>query len=106
MYISTINGKSTRSLIKGLGENYYNKAYLAIKRDYLTLSLGRFSSFPGFSVLNEMVGYNYGVIGGYVTTQQEQTTLAANRIADILNGAPVRELSTNYGGRQKVHIRL
>ena len=36
-----------------------------------------------------MVGYNYGVIGGYVTTQQEQTTLAANRIADILNGAPV-----------------
>lgn len=48
MYISTINGKSTRSLIKGLGENYYNKAYLAIKRDYLTLSLGRFSSFPGF----------------------------------------------------------
>lgn len=89
MYISTINGKSTRSLIKGLGENYYNKAYLAIKRDYLTLSLGRFSSFPGFSVLNEMVGYNYGVIGGYVTTQQEQTILAANRIADILDGTPV-----------------
>lgn len=89
MYISTINGKSTRSLIKGLGENYYNKAYLAIKRDYLTLSLGRFCSFPGFSVLNEMVGYNYGVVGGYVTTQQEQTILAANRIADILNGTPV-----------------
>ena len=89
MYISTINGKSTRSLIKGLGENYYNKAYLAIKRDYLTLSLGRFSSFPGFSVLNEMVGYNYGVVGGYVTTQQEQTILAANRIADILDGTPV-----------------
>lgn len=67
MYISTINGKATRSLVKGLGENYYNKAYLAIKRDYLTLSLGRFSSFPGFSVINEMIGYNYGVVGGYVT---------------------------------------
>ncbi len=71
MYISTINGKSTRSLIKGLGENYYNKAYLAIKRDYLTL-FGTFQFFPRFFVLNEMVGYNYGVIGGYVTTQQEQ----------------------------------
>lgn len=88
MYISTINGKATRSLVKGLGENYYNKAYLAIKRDYLTLSLGRFSSFPGFSVINEMIGYNYGVVGGYVTTQEEQTIQAANRIADILNGAP------------------
>lgn len=89
MYISTINGKSTRSLLKGLGENYYNKAYLAIKRDYLTLSLGRFSSFPGFSVINEMIGYNYGVVGGYVTTQEEQTTLAANRIANILKGSAV-----------------
>ncbi|WP_455637836.1 ATP-binding protein [Parabacteroides sp.] len=88
MYISTINGKSTRSLIRGLGENYYNKAYLAIKRDYLTLSLGRFSSFPGFSVINEMIGYNYGVVGGYVTTMEEQTILGANRIADILFGAP------------------
>lgn len=89
MYISTINGKSTRSLIRGLGENYYNKAYLAIKRDYLTLSLGRFSSFPGFSVINEMIGYNYGVVGGYVSTTEEQTSLVANRIADILEGAPI-----------------
>ena len=88
MYVSTINGKSTRSLLKGLGENYYNKAYLAIKRDYLTLSLGRFSSFPGFSVIAEMIGHNYGVIGGYVTTLEEQTIVAANRIADILKGSP------------------
>ncbi len=89
MYISTVNGKSTRSLIKGLGENYYNKAYIAIKRDYLTLSLGRFSSFPGFSVIYEMIGYNNGVVGGYVTPQKELTIQAVNRIADILNGAPV-----------------
>ncbi|WP_293712277.1 sensor histidine kinase [uncultured Parabacteroides sp.] len=91
MYISTINGKSTRSLLKGLGENYYNKAYLAVKRDYLTLSLGRFSSFPGFSVISDMIGHNYGVIGGYVTTQERQTIVAANRIADILKGAEVSD---------------
>lgn len=35
-----------------------------------------------------MIGYNYGVVGGYVTTQEEQTIQAAHRIADILNGAP------------------
>lgn len=91
MYISTLDGKSTRSLMKGMGENYYNKAYLATKRDFLTLSIGRFSSFPGFSVINEMIGYNYGIVGGYVTTLEEQTTLAADRIADILSGTPVAE---------------
>lgn len=91
MYISTINGRSTRSLVKGLGENYYNKAYLATKRDYLTLSLGRFSSFPGFSVIYEMIGSNSGVVGGFVTPLEELTTLAINRVADILNGTqPVK----------------
>lgn len=88
MYISTINGKSTRSLVKGLGENYFNKAYLATKRDYLTLSLGRFSSFPGFSVIYEMVGSNSGVVGGYVTPLEELTTLAINRVTEIINGVP------------------
>lgn len=88
MYISTINGKSTRSLVKGLGENYFNKAYLATKRDYLTLSLGRFSSFPGFSVIYEMVGSNSGVVGGYVTPLKELTSLAINRVTEILNGVP------------------
>lgn len=87
MYISTINGKSTRSLVKGLGENYYNKAYLATKRDYLTQSLGRFSSFPGFSVIYEMIGSNNGVAGGYVTPLEELTALAVDRVVDLLNGA-------------------
>lgn len=88
MYISTVDGKSTRSLVKGLGENYYNKAYLATKRDYLALSLGRFSSFPGFSVIYEMIGSNSGVAGGFVTPLEELTVLAINRVADILNGVP------------------
>lgn len=87
MYVSTINGKSTRSLVKGLGENYYNKAYLATKRDYLTLSLGRFSSFPGFSVIYEMIGSNNGVVGGFVSPLEDLTILATNRIAQILKGA-------------------
>lgn len=89
MYISTLNGKLTRSLMRGFVENYYNKAYLATRRNYLSLSLGRFSSFPGFSVVNEMIGYNNGVVGGYVTPIKDETARAANRMADILNGIPV-----------------
>lgn len=38
-----------------------------------------------------MIGHNYGVIGGYVTTLEEQTIVAANRIADILKGAEVND---------------
>lgn len=93
MYVSTINGKSTRSLVKGLGENYYNKAYLATKRDYLTLSLGRFSSFPGFSVIYEMIGSNNGVVGGFVSPLEDLTILAANRIVSILKGASPSDFS-------------
>lgn len=89
MYLSTINLKSTRSLIKGMGENYYNKAYLATKRDYMTLTLGRFCSFPSFSVVNELIGYDNGVIGGYVTPLEEQTQQVLDRAVAILRGTPV-----------------
>lgn len=88
MYISTISSKSTRSLLKGLGENYYNKACLVTKRDYLSHSLGRFCSFPSFSVTQEMIGQNSGVVGGYVTTLEEQIRLAVTRMVALLNGIP------------------
>lgn len=45
MYISTLSTKSANALIKGFGENYYNKAYLATKRDYMTISLGGSAPF-------------------------------------------------------------
>lgn len=89
MYLSTVNIKSTRSLVKGLGENYYNKAYLATKRDYMTLTLGRFCSFPSFSVVNELIGYDNGVIGGYVTPLEAQTQQMLERAVEVLTGTPV-----------------
>lgn len=91
IYISTLNAKSAHALIKGFGENYYNKAYLATKRDYMTISLGRLSAFPCFTVMNELIGCNNGIVGGYMATLEEQTHEAAGRIADILNGVPLSE---------------
>ena len=91
IYISTLNAKSAHALIKGFGENYYNKAYLATKRDYMTISLGRLSAFPCFTVMNELIGCNNGIVGGYMATLEEQTHEAAGRITDILNGVPLSE---------------
>lgn len=88
-YISTLSTRSNRSLIKGFGENYYNKAYLATKRNYSTITLGRLSAFPSFSAIYEMIGYNNGVVGGYVTTFEEQGRNAAKRVKEILQGTPV-----------------
>ena len=48
MYISTLRYEIGECLIKGFGENYYNKAYLATKRDYMTISLGRLSGLSMF----------------------------------------------------------
>lgn len=89
VYIGTLYAKSTGALMKEFGENYYNKAFLATKRDYTTISLGRLSAFPCFSVINDLISYNDGIAGGYVTAFSEQAGEATNRIADILNGAPV-----------------
>lgn len=92
MYISTLNAQSTSALLKGFGENYYNKAYLATKRSYTTISLGRLSAFPCFSVINELIGNNNGIIGGYMATFEEQAHEATNRVAAILGGASLSSL--------------
>ncbi|RHJ87618.1 HAMP domain-containing sensor histidine kinase [Parabacteroides sp. AM08-6] len=88
-YISTIDAQCARSIMEGTGENYYNKAYLATQRNNATATLGRTCAFPGFSTINEMVGYDNRIVGGYITSVHEQVQLAANRVADILNGMPV-----------------
>ncbi len=86
MYISTLNAKSTSALIKGFGENYYNKAYLATKRDYTTISLGRLSAFPCFSVVNELLGSGNGIVGGYMAAFEDQAHEAIRQVADLLRG--------------------
>lgn len=93
MYVTTLNARSARSLIKGVGENYYNKAFLATKRDYLTSTLGRLCAFPSFTVVNEVIGYNNGVVGGYVSPMEDQVRQAADRVAGLLSGAPVSRYS-------------
>lgn len=89
MYVSTLNARSTPALIRGFGENYYNKAYLATKRDYTTLSLGRLSAFPCFCVVNELLGSKNGIAGGYMASLEDQTHKAVDRVADILKGMPL-----------------
>lgn len=91
MYISTLDARSTSALIKGFGENYYNKAYLATKRSYTTISLGRLSAFPCFSVVNELIGCRDGIIGGYMATFEEQAHEAVDRVATILGGASLSD---------------
>lgn len=89
MYLTTLNARSARSLIRGVGENYYNKAFLATKRDYVTLSLGRLCAFPSFAVVDDVIGYTNGIVGGYVSPMKEQVLQAADRVAAVLGGVPV-----------------
>lgn len=90
-YISTIDAQSARSFMEGTGENYYSKAYLTTQRNNATATLERSCAFPGFSTINEMVGYDNRIVGGYITPVQAQVELAANRIADILSGIPITD---------------
>lgn len=102
LYIQTIQPRTSSNLIWGLGTSTYNKAYLATKRDYTSIALGRFCSFPSFSAINESVGYDGGFIGGYMTPVESQTQEALRRAASILKGTPansfpqITESAKNY----------
>lgn len=100
MYISILSTKSANALIKGFGENYYNKAYLATKRDYMTISLGRLSAFPCFSVINELIGNQNGVVGGYVTVFKDEVEGAVNRVVSILKGTPLSDFPQIEGSNK------
>ena len=86
-YIKTFRPRSNTEVIWGLAVSTYNQAYLATKRDFTTISLGRFCSFPSFSTINESVGYDGGFVGGYITPVETQTQEAIKRAASILKGA-------------------
>ena len=94
--------RTSSNLIWGLGTSTYNKAYLATKRDYTSIALGRFCSFPSFSAINESVGYDGDFIGGYMTPVESQTQEALRRAASILKGTPansfpqITESAKNY----------
>ena len=102
LYIQTIQPRTSSNLIWGLGTSTYNKAYLATKRDYTSIALGRFCSFPCFSAINESVGYDGDFIGGYMTPVESQTQEALRRAASILKGTPansfpqITESAKNY----------
>ena len=102
LYIQTIQPRTSSNLIWGLGTSTYNKAYLATKRDYTSIALGRFCSFPSFSAINESVGYDGDFIGGYMTPVETQTQEALRRAASILKGTPansfpqITESAKNY----------
>ncbi|MDD2954446.1 MAG: sensor histidine kinase [Parabacteroides sp.] len=102
LHIQTVRPRTSSELIWGLGTSTYNKAYLATKRDYISISLGRFCSFPSFSTINESVGYGGGFIGGYMTPVETQTQEASRRAVDILKGTPansfpqITESTKNY----------
>ena len=103
MYISTLSTKSAYALIKGFGENYYNKAYLATKRDYMTISLGRLSAFPCFSVINELIGNQNGVVGGYVTVFKDEVEGAVIRVVSFLKGTPPSDFP-QFVGSNKAYV--
>lgn len=88
-YIYTLQPRYSADLIRALAPSHYNKAYLATKREITTISMGRFCSYPSFSVINESVGYNGGFIGGYMTSLETQIKDAVQRSANILRGTPV-----------------
>lgn len=64
--------------------------YLQAKRDYRVMNTSRFSSKPSFTVINEDLGYDSKLVGGYLTSQETQYNETVHQAAEILQGKPVQ----------------
>lgn len=56
----------------------------------MTISLGRLSAFPCFSVINELIGNQNGVVGGYVTVFKDEVEGCKPGRLYLERNAPVR----------------
>lgn len=68
-----------------------NSIYVICKRDFSSQRVGMFTNSPTMTVINEGFGMNEGILGGYITSLETQQNLAADRIAQILDGRDVQE---------------
>lgn len=64
--------------------------YLQAKRDYRVMHTSRFSSKPSFTVINEDLGYDSKLVGGYLTSQETQYKETVHQAAEILQGKPAQ----------------
>jgi signal transduction histidine kinase len=89
---------------------YYNKAsknarhyqindhirgvyYLQFRRDYTTKLVNTISADPIFSAINEHFGYYDQILGGYMSTIQDQAKQQVDMAVKILNGTPLSKIT-------------
>lgn len=99
--------KHIRKLTRGeeilwsLGKYSNSAYYLQVKRDFISVNVANLSSNMSFSAINDAVGYDEGLLGGYFSSMQTQVKDEVGAAVRILNGEspmdiPVRESDKEY----------
>lgn len=70
-----------------------NSTFVQSKRDFTSKRIGLFADNPTLTVINEGFGQGEGLLGGYLTSQEDEIKLSIKETADILNGKDIGNMS-------------
>lgn len=103
VFLSRIKGRTTRSEELIRFSNLYsdNRSFLFTKRDYTTVGLSTFLESPSFTTINDLMGGQETIIGGYITPIYIQVNEEVDAAVQILKGKnpadmPITESKKEY----------
>lgn len=102
LYFINLRKKGRNDLLWMLNGMIKYSAYIQTKYDYTTMYIGRMAVIPTFTVINEGFNYNQGVLGGYITTLDIQTSEMTKRAALILKGKKASTIPISQS--EKKHV--
>lgn len=91
-----------KNLLWSLSGMIRKSAFVQTKYDFITMRLGQLAAIPSFSVINEGVGYNNGILGGYFTTPEIQAEEQVAYAARIFKGESIKELPITQSRKKYV----
>lgn len=85
--------------LSGLGRY---SVFIQSKRDFTSQRLGLLASSPTCSIINEGFGYGEGILGGFITSQEEQYRSSVKAAADILKGKTIDEIPITQSAKEYI----
>ena len=100
-YINAREDKG-KNVLWSLSGMVKHSVFVQTKYDFITMRIGQLASIPTFSVISEGVGYNMGVLGGYITTAEIQVEEEISYASRILKGESINELPITQSRKKYV----
>lgn len=104
VFFTPNRGRDAQSeeLFRLLNQYSDNKAFLFAKRDFTTVGISKFIESPSFTAINDLMGGEETIIGGYITPVSIQVDEEVDAAAQILKGKNPSDMPITESKKQFV----